>query len=368
MTDKIKHIVILIFFMAASTNSLYAESSTAVDQDVEAKYYALMDNLRSFEHGEPSEISAQIISLGDKVVPLLVMELSNRDFVFRRIFAARLLGMLGNQTAVNALIGSVKQDRWVRDEAVKALGRLKNPKATKVLHRAYRRGNIHTKLLCIWAMGQIGSQKSFGLLQNITYDQDKKLSAAAIISLLRVRDRGDESSIIKMSGASDPYTRLFAARALGEIATSKSKVALGDMLGDANQEVVTAVLEAIAESENYPAAHKLVTMLGHDNPVIKIKARESLFKLTGKNFGYSKQKWNDYLNANLEMLISKQKAAEKSSVAPEPPASEKVKHNLKWYKKYKRTRTSGKSKWYQKHKKKAPEKLKSGTFIKKYSK
>ncbi len=116
----------------------------------------------------------------NKGVPALLAALKNSNPKVR-LAAVKALGRIGDQRATRPLLRLVRGragQSYLR-VALRALGRLKDPKTYRVLARHARRGKKALRLVAIGALGDLGTKRAKKLLGRLKKSKDQAIAQAA---------------------------------------------------------------------------------------------------------------------------------------------------------------------------------------------
>lgn len=288
-------IMALILFTAFVSGNVYADRSAEVDTGVKQRYEILMDALESSETSKIDSAYSQLKEMGSSITALLINDLGNKFGVFRRINASRILGDLKENRAVKRLILLAKRDIYARDYAIEALGKIGDERAAEFLIRCLKKGQENTRLQAALALGRIGSAKAITGLYKSAYDKSNRVAAASIIAYARILSKDDIAKVALYTEDERADIRLYAAIALGEVGGEHAVKKLLPLLEDENAKVCCAAISALSRLNVIASAEKLVPLLGNTDKLIKLHARDALFHLTGRDFGYDIKKWNEFL-------------------------------------------------------------------------
>jgi HEAT repeat protein len=183
--------------------------------------------LDTFKHPSPGEQGAlALASMGRKAFGPLMNQLDNANAVTRRN-AAWAIGELTNMPpgertpAIPQLISLLGDtDAWVRMAAARAIGEVRDSRATDTLIATLSDADWRVRQLAAWALNEM----------------KEKRAVAALCQLLL--------------GDSRPEVRRAAAEALGEIASAQALPSLHQALNDPEATVRSRVNWAIAEIED----------------------------------------------------------------------------------------------------------------------
>jgi len=183
--------------------------------------------LDTFKRPAPGEQAAlALASMGRAALAALINELDNPSATIRRN-AAWAIGELTNMppgeraTAVPQLITLLRDsDAWVRMAAARAIGEVRDPRASETLIVTLSDADWRVRRLAAWALNEMKEQR-------------------AVTALCRL-----------LLGDSRAEVRRAAAEALGEIASAEALPSLQQALNDPEMTVRAKVTWAISEIED----------------------------------------------------------------------------------------------------------------------
>jgi len=166
-------------------------------------------------------------SIGDKepLYPLTGL-LSEEGDPMVRVEAIRALGKIGDPRAYDSLASQAKDpDPRVRVEAMRAMGNLGEPKAVSLLKRALEDKVGGVRELAVWALGRSGDRSvSKTLTDVLAFDADERVRIQAAVALGGLKDAGTEAELEKAATKdSSERVRFMAGRALERMTPPKEK-------------------------------------------------------------------------------------------------------------------------------------------------
>ena len=245
-----------------------------------------------------------------------------------RCYAARALGVFGDESAVDALIARLRdEDIDVCVDAAEALREIGDSKATPFLIESLENessGEVCTAV--VTALGRLGSEEANNALlkvaaerpEGLDWDDDwdtwwdvqmeaiKALGAAkeerAIDTLIDIMDNHEhqdiESDALKVLAQIEgegtntlikrlqeevaPRSRRRAARALGSIKSKEVARALGQALKDSEAEVRAVVIDALAEQDATHYLPAILLLLRDENEEVRSAAIRAASKLASQ--------------------------------------------------------------------------------------
>jgi len=273
----------------------------------------LIEALGYAEASLPPRIAEIIVMFGGDSVPLLIADLRNLDSDVRRMWAAEILGWLGDPRATVPLIeslgdvspevrakaaggiGKIRDARsvdrllemllsdpipFVRTRAAQALGSIGHPKVIDHLIHVLKDPEWWVRIRAIEALEQIGQSSSSALLVALE-DDDEEVRQRAAMALERmgyvqegiaviVRDgyRPDISRVLLLMGRAGVTEVLFGSLVETKGDARKILVRLAGDIGDVS--AGTPLRAVLSESEDPSLRSRVVEALG------KIGCREAI--------------------------------------------------------------------------------------------
>lgn len=161
--------------------------------------------------GDPRGVEALITLFNDPII-----EVRNETVAAMAATAAR--AHLGT-AVVDRLIKALKDERWrVREQAAKACGEIKDPRAVDALIAACRERDGAVKSAAAEALGKIGDPKAVPVLVKQFRDSSKTVRETAGTALVAIGQPSVEPLIEQLKDK-DFVVRCHAARALGGMTT-----------------------------------------------------------------------------------------------------------------------------------------------------
>jgi HEAT repeat protein/cyclophilin family peptidyl-prolyl cis-trans isomerase len=209
-----------------------------------------------------------------------LVTLASDPHPFTRAFAVRGLGaMKGRGGVMPALVPLVTgPDRVVAIEAVRALGRLEDPRAAKVLIGLVRspKADPQLRVEAVAASVDVVGEGLTELLIDTIADHDPAVRAGVLRALA---ERDPETFLVVLSGLDpDPdwTVRAALATALGTLSPEAGLPRLRAMLGDGDARVVPAVLAALVRLKTPAAEEAALAQLRVDDPIARANAARAL--------------------------------------------------------------------------------------------
>lgn len=218
-----------------------------------------------------------------KAAPVLLTLLGGEGQL-TRAFAARGLGVLKETRAVAplaAVAASADEPRAVRIQAARALGAIGDGQAVAVLRRLITTPGIepNLQLEALTALGQLHPASAIDLLVDLASAPSPSIRAAA----LRGLSRADPATFLSALSSLDPdphwSVRASLATTLGDMGRAFAEAPLIRMLGDSDQRVIPAVLDALVKVGASGAVSYLTDRISVDDPVVRAAAARGLATL-----------------------------------------------------------------------------------------
>jgi hypothetical protein len=162
------------------------------------------------------EAAAALAAIGDAAIPPLLMALRHEDWLVR-LHAVESLGKTKLKLAVEPLLSALFNDRdsAVREDAVRALGEIGDPRAVEYLFKVMREPGLRT--VTVEALGRIGDRRAVPLLIDVVTGTNPPEAGRTLAGC------GDQWN-------EEANTQSAAARALGVIADERAIPSLVEAL------------------------------------------------------------------------------------------------------------------------------------------
>ena len=171
-----------------------------------------------------------------------------------RLRAVESLGKIGGDQAIMILIGilnSVTTSGEVRGQAARALGQLKDARATAPLIVALGAPEAEVRRWAASSLGRIGGDRAREeLIRALTKDQDPTVRGWAALALARIGDPQASAPLIKALGDEDASVRGQAALALGQLGDPEAQKALETAANDSDPNVQARAKAALEQLKN----------------------------------------------------------------------------------------------------------------------
>lgn len=219
-----------------------------------------------------------LVNIGEPAVELLIASLRNERSHGNRLRAIDALAKIG-RPAVESLIQSLRDgDRYVREGAAEALGRIKDSRAVIPLLETLNDHGINHE--SVRSLGMIG-EPSVKPLLDMTGVKDPQVRMYVIEALGETKDRRALDPLMKALRDPDPRVRANAAKGLGKIMDRQVVQPLIEILGDRNAYARNCAAEALGMIKDKRAVKPLMELLDSD-PDSRWHAIEALGRLGDK--------------------------------------------------------------------------------------
>jgi len=267
------------------------------------KYVHLSHLLRELEGRDSGQME---LSAGDSELCVLSLDDEKPEV---RIASAKLLGMLGDKQAADALLGRLAdKNSRVREAAVEALCRVGDEKTVEVLIEKLEDKDPAFRLHIVRALARLGDERAVPplvkklddkvlevriaaasalgdlesrnavdpLLKKLeetpTKDSPVELQKQIIVALGKIGDRKALSAILSILDSPYPDIRKHAAEALGNLGGESAVLPLVEKLADISPEVRNASAYALGKIGDKRAVSPLLEMLKEKDPELRITA------------------------------------------------------------------------------------------------
>ena len=160
--------------------------------------------------------------------------------------AMNALERIGDTRATEPLIELLQDpDITIQEEAITALGRIQDKKAVQPLIQTLNNQHIGIRWKAAEALGKIGDPKATEALIQTLHDPDRTIQEEAITALGRIQDKKAVQPLIQNLNNIHIGIRRRAAEALGKIGDSKATEALIQTLHDPDKTVEEEALTAL---------------------------------------------------------------------------------------------------------------------------
>lgn len=208
------------------------------------------------------ETSTALAAIGDRAIPALLETLQHQDWLIR-LHAVESLGKTRSHLVVEPLLSTLFNDRdsAVREDAIRALGEIRDPRAVEYLFTAMKEPGLRT--LAVETLGRIGDPRAVPVLIEVVqgvnppiapravegcgdqWNEEVLTQAAAVRALGMI---GDESALPVLVAALEPtFTRADAAAALGRFGSKSIPLLLPLLTKPCDDNIRYHVKETLAQ-------------------------------------------------------------------------------------------------------------------------
>jgi len=210
----------------------------------------------------------------------LLDELKSSPSEKTRYNAARVLGEMGDLSAVEPLIDVLKNDKngSVRLYAARALGELGDPSATIPLIESLREDrNVDVRVRAARALGRLGGEEVVLPLVEALSDGNSQVCMTAADALIEIGDIAVKP-LVESLQHEKVNVRCDATRALGELAHSAAVDALIGVLTDEWVNVRIYAVQSLGKIGDRKAVPHLIEVLenGSENDLVRAGAGAAL--------------------------------------------------------------------------------------------
>jgi len=226
--------------------------------------------------------------VNDPRAATVLLDLFNGEGQLTRAFAARGLAASKDQRAAPPLLAAAEDAAVplaVRIQAVRGIASLRDGRGGPVMRRLITSPRVdqNLQLEAIVALSQLRDPAAVELLIDLVSAQWPSVRAAALHALALT----DVDTFISSISALDPdphwSVRASLAATLGELARERAQAPLTQMLNDADQRVIPAVLDALAKIGAPNAPEVLLARLKAEDPVVRGAAARGLATIKATN-------------------------------------------------------------------------------------
>jgi HEAT repeat protein len=314
----------------------YKKDDSKVEEIEEARSFSLEELLKQIEKGDWRErkIAAQVLALcGDSNITQPMLKLMKHSNLLVRATAAKILGDIKANNTVDALINYLDEEKdWsVRWEMVRALGKMKDPRAVRIdaayalyflrdprsaqpLDKALRDRIPEVRQAVLWVLvygfdkngyyrGLLEEQENNKetidspsgeqpntdlntLFRSGDWDQMMQLGEPAVDFLIETIEKGD------------PNLRIDAVIGLGYLGNQKAVDTLIKLLENSNADIRFYAAEALGKTNNKTAIPALIRALSDPDWKVKGQAADSLRRITGLFLGDDPEEWQKWWQEN----------------------------------------------------------------------
>jgi HEAT repeat protein len=204
---------------------------------------------------------------------------------WRRALACEMLGKIGSELAVPALIERLRDHRpEVRIAAVRALGDIGSDEAIPALSRAFLETRAAPTNVVLNALRRIGGESAPAFERGIAAeDPFIRVSSCFGLAGLAAQYGGAASRLAQvLDSDSDPRVRTAAAAALGLVGGGSAPLELVDATTDPDVHVRRSAVKALGSFDDPTTGETLVERTEDDDRETALRAAEALLALAGR--------------------------------------------------------------------------------------
>ena len=226
--------------------------------------------------------------VNDPRAAAVLLDLFNGEGQLTRAFAARGLAASKDQRAAPPLLAAAEDASVplaVRIQAVRGIASLRDSRGGAVMRRLITSPRVdqNLQLEAIVALSQLRDPAAVELLIDLVSAQWPSVRSAALRALALT----DVDTFISSISALDPdphwSVRASLAATLAELGSERAQAPLTQMLNDADQRVIPAVLDALAKVGAPNASEALLARLKAEDPIVRAAAARGLATIKAKN-------------------------------------------------------------------------------------
>ena len=223
-------------------------------------------------------IGEDLLVIGSPAVPQLIEALTDRNESVA-VFAAHLLGRIGDRRATEPLVEALDSPRWLLQlEATRALGDLGDARAARALVTVLESTYDFLPDVAADALAQIGPPAIEPLIDALKYDDTfvRRMAAKAL------GDIGDERAVTSLVAAltdDDLSVRGAAAEALDHVGDLRAVEPLIEALSDDEWHVRAQAAQALGRLGDDRATGPLTGLLYDENGIVRVAVANALHEL-----------------------------------------------------------------------------------------
>jgi HEAT repeat protein len=278
--------------------------SPEIRQQIERLYLKTTDVVQAAEKlGAMGEKAAAAVPFlmglfGDTGSLECVEESGNRfcGFGLEVDAAAAALARIG-APALQPLLAAVRSgDENAASGAIKALARMKNPRATAALFALAKDPKCKYRKQIAEQLGYIEDPRAADLLVVLAKDSDPEIRSGAMRGWAVSKDRRAADLLITGLADHDASVREAAAFGLLNLKAPKAFDALVKALGDSSNSVRNGACQALGALKDPRAIEPLVAVvIGDKENLVRFQAGRALDSITGQHFGEDGKRWQNWL-------------------------------------------------------------------------
>jgi len=215
-----------------------------------------------------------------RVLPLLLQALGGAD-TDSRVRAAQTLGLLQDPAAQPALVAASRDEREaVRAAAVQALGELGGgPETLEVLRASLEGPSSLVRQQAVLALGRLREPEAAPLLLPLVHADDPRLRFAAVRALGQIRSPVAIPELLPLLSEPRKELRFAAVEALGQIRAPEAVAPLVAALREPDRNLRRAAAEGLGEIADPRSAPDLIVALEDEHWSVRSAAATALGKL-----------------------------------------------------------------------------------------
>lgn len=304
LTEKNDHVDSLIELGDTNYNIRLDEANKS-DKEINKEVILLINSLKDKNDITKKNAEESLINLGPIIVIELLELLKNKENIHIRSAIVRILGKIGDETAVSSLLELLKDyDPDLRTYAADAITEM-GPIVIDSLIESLKQETGRTKLLIIEILGNISNVKAVNPLIQCLTDKDVYIKINAIEALNKIGDKKAIFPFIDLLNDRNYGVRSKIAEILGNLGDNVAVQPLINCLNDQDQGVRINAIISLGNIGNKNALDPLIPFLKDNNKNIRLKVVEALGKIGGKKA----------INALIESLNDEDENVKLSSIS-----------------------------------------------------
>ncbi len=258
------------FFDHAGMGEDFEEAMQHPSTRAKIKFEGAFEDVLRALHNNDEEIREEAVrALGElcdpRAVEPLIDSLSDENRYIRRE-AAKSLGRIGDERAIPALINALKdEDRYGREGAAEGLGEM-GEKAFEPLILAIHDQDWHVRMGAAIALRIIGNKEALDALIHAMKDENRFVRREVVKSLGRIGDHRVVDPLIAALKDTDRSVRMRAVSALSKCKDDRVVEPLIQALNDEDSGVRLRVIRALEEMDDERALKALNNSYNEDFP------------------------------------------------------------------------------------------------------
>ncbi|MCS7273717.1 MAG: HEAT repeat domain-containing protein [Fimbriimonadales bacterium] len=237
--------------------------------------------LKVFEESSERAGATEVLAhFGAQSVPGLLELLRTKQDEGLRLDAIAALGRIGDRRATEAILPFLSLPSEKRRVVLAALGSIADPRTESILVRALRSSeeDSDARAQVALGLGKLGTPRALRALQEALSELNLTVADAAALGLQRAGVRA-LPYLAEAARHPDPAVRQRVASALGGIADAQAVRLLANMLRDPDVRVARAAATALGTAKHPAAVPELVRALSHPDGGVVQNAAHSLAQI-----------------------------------------------------------------------------------------